>query len=310
MAREYLRLLQRQYRCARDAGVRGRRLVREVASFWRRAERESFETRKRVEREEIENRRRQIEQAEAERQKKKLEFLLTQTELYSHFIGRKMGIMADEEKKTQAPTSTPGASAAAAATPAVKAEGSNGTTSGVAAPSSSSLPIGSDTASLLAHASLVKNESNISADDAARSYIQAQKAKLAEFDQLESRTTNIANAAAAAAAAGDDTEMTDAAAAAAATGGESKPAAGGVGGSTDDPLDLLNPSTMPEQELFVQAASSFKGTLKSYQLRGLNWLLNLYDQGINGQRGKSRAHTRADKERANAWWHVAQRGVV
>ena len=26
----------------------------------------------------------------------------------------------------------------------------------------------------------------------------------------------------------------------------------------------------------------FNGTLKKYQLKGMNWLLNLYDQGING----------------------------
>lgn len=26
----------------------------------------------------------------------------------------------------------------------------------------------------------------------------------------------------------------------------------------------------------------FSGTLKAYQLKGMNWLANLYDQGING----------------------------
>ena len=26
----------------------------------------------------------------------------------------------------------------------------------------------------------------------------------------------------------------------------------------------------------------FRGTLKAYQLKGMNWLANLYDQGING----------------------------
>lgn len=26
----------------------------------------------------------------------------------------------------------------------------------------------------------------------------------------------------------------------------------------------------------------FRGTLKAYQLRGMNWLANLYDQGISG----------------------------
>lgn len=28
--------------------------------------------------------------------------------------------------------------------------------------------------------------------------------------------------------------------------------------------------------------SMFRGTLKSYQLKGMNWLINLYDCGING----------------------------
>lgn len=28
--------------------------------------------------------------------------------------------------------------------------------------------------------------------------------------------------------------------------------------------------------------SIFRGTLKAYQLRGMNWLANLYDQGISG----------------------------
>jgi len=28
--------------------------------------------------------------------------------------------------------------------------------------------------------------------------------------------------------------------------------------------------------------SMFKGVLKAYQLKGMNWLANLYDQGING----------------------------
>lgn len=26
----------------------------------------------------------------------------------------------------------------------------------------------------------------------------------------------------------------------------------------------------------------FRGSLKAYQLKGMNWLANLYDQGING----------------------------
>ncbi|VDQ11284.1 unnamed protein product [Trichobilharzia regenti] len=32
----------------------------------------------------------------------------------------------------------------------------------------------------------------------------------------------------------------------------------------------------------VEAPKLFKGQLKAYQIRGLNWLLGLFDQGING----------------------------
>ena len=53
---------------------------------------------------------------------------------------------------------------------------------------------------------------------------------------------------------------------------------GGLG--TDD--SLLNPSTMPEASSFQPCPASFVGNLKSYQLKGMNWLINLYDQGING----------------------------
>lgn len=32
----------------------------------------------------------------------------------------------------------------------------------------------------------------------------------------------------------------------------------------------------------VPQPAMFKGMLKVYQLKGMNWLANLYDQGING----------------------------
>jgi DNA helicase INO80 len=39
---------------------------------------------------------------------------------------------------------------------------------------------------------------------------------------------------------------------------------------------------MPEQDYLVKEPSIFRGKLKTYQLKGLNWLINLYEQGING----------------------------
>ena len=40
-------------------------------------------------------------------------------------------------------------------------------------------------------------------------------------------------------------------------------------------------STMPAAST-VSQPQMFKGQLKEYQLKGLQWLVNLYDQGLNG----------------------------
>jgi SNF2 family DNA or RNA helicase len=48
-----------------------------------------------------------------------------------------------------------------------------------------------------------------------------------------------------------------------------------------DNIDLLNPSTMPEVSTVLQP-KMFLGKLKEYQLKGVQWLVNLYEQGLNG----------------------------
>ena len=53
-------------------------------------------------------------------------------------------------------------------------------------------------------------------------------------------------------------------------------------GDMDSEIDLLNPSTMPSDQHQHKEPPAFEGLLKTYQLKGLNWLINLYDQGING----------------------------
>ncbi|XP_019414737.1 PREDICTED: DNA helicase INO80-like [Lupinus angustifolius] len=52
-----------------------------------------------------------------------------------------------------------------------------------------------------------------------------------------------------------------------------------VAGATNN--DLQTPSTMPATST-VQTPELFKGHLKDYQLKGLQWLVNCYEQGLNG----------------------------
>ena len=58
--------------------------------FWKRNEKEEREQRRKAEKAALEKLRQEEEEREARRQARKLNFLITQTELYSHFIGRKL----------------------------------------------------------------------------------------------------------------------------------------------------------------------------------------------------------------------------
>lgn len=59
-----------------------------MLAFWRRHEKEERENRKRAEREALERAKIEDEMREAKRQQRKLNFLITQTELYAHFISK------------------------------------------------------------------------------------------------------------------------------------------------------------------------------------------------------------------------------
>lgn len=48
-----------------------------------------------------------------------------------------------------------------------------------------------------------------------------------------------------------------------------------------DELNFQNPTSLTG-ELTIQQPNMLMATLKEYQLKGLNWLATLYEQGING----------------------------
>ena len=71
--------------------------MREMLGFWKRNERDEREGRKVAEKQELDKARKAEADREANRQKRKLNFLISQTELYSHFIGKK--VKTDEIEK-------------------------------------------------------------------------------------------------------------------------------------------------------------------------------------------------------------------
>lgn len=72
-----------------------RRAMRDVLTFWRKNEREEKELRRRAERQAAEQRRAEEEAREVRRQARKLDFLINQTELYAHFMARKLAPSGD-----------------------------------------------------------------------------------------------------------------------------------------------------------------------------------------------------------------------
>jgi DNA helicase INO80 len=61
-----------------------------MLTFWKKNEKEEKDLRKQADKEAIARAKQEEERREAQRQSRKLEFLITQTELYSHFVGNKL----------------------------------------------------------------------------------------------------------------------------------------------------------------------------------------------------------------------------
>ncbi|PVZ98980.1 hypothetical protein BB558_005013 [Smittium angustum] len=86
-------------RAPKEVMIKARRSIRETLFFWKRHEKEEREARKRAEKEALEKIKLEEEAREATRQSRKLNFLITQTELYSHFVGEKIkGEVKSEDK--------------------------------------------------------------------------------------------------------------------------------------------------------------------------------------------------------------------
>lgn len=213
---------------AKDLQARAKRCMRDMMGFWKRNEREERDLRKAAERQEMENARKEEAEREAARQKRKLNFLISQTELYSHFIGKK--IKTDEvERSTDNPELAGDPNAPAASE---KPDGINEPSGQVAAG-----------ARVTDFDQLDFDEGNEEALQAA-AMANAQSA-IAEAQQKARAFNN------------EDADMDE-----------------------DGEMNFQNPTGMGE--VTIEQPKLLNCQLKEYQIKGLNWLANLYEQGING----------------------------
>ncbi|OCT58042.1 hypothetical protein XELAEV_18002705mg [Xenopus laevis] len=215
--------IQAQKNC-KETLPRARRLTKEMSLYWKKYEKVEKEHRKRAEKEALEQRKLEEEMREAKRQQRKLNFLITQTELYAHFVSHKQesgpdGIQEEILRKLD--------------------EGSSQEQVGVGG---SYLSLNHDYDSGYYKSQALKN-----AEEAFRIH----QAQTRAFDE--------------------DAKESRAAALRVAIKSES-----GFGES----YSLANPSIRAGED--IPQPTIFNGKLKGYQLKGMNWLANLYEQGING----------------------------
>ncbi|KAL9108918.1 MAG: hypothetical protein Q9227_006314 [Pyrenula ochraceoflavens] len=222
---------ERTNKSMKDTQARAKRTMREMMSFWKRNEREERDLRRMAERKEIEDAKRAESEREANRQKRKLNFLISQTELYSHFIGRK--IKTDEVERA---TDDPGVAASAE-----KIQDGHPNAHTVNLPDSvadrktrvtnfEDLDFDAEDESVLKEAAMANAQNAIQeAQDKARAFNNDED-QMAAFDNSE--------------------------------------------------LNFQNPTSLGDVQ--VAQPKMLQAQLKEYQLKGLNWLVNLYEQGING----------------------------
>ncbi|KAH3687519.1 hypothetical protein WICPIJ_001481 [Wickerhamomyces pijperi] len=220
-ARESKRWQVKTNKTQKDLQAKARRGMREMFSFWKRNEREERDLRKKAEKEALDKAKKEEEERESRRQSRKLNFLITQTELYSHFIGRK--IKTDEIEGNVTPGQTNKDSVHDDVEIPANAQRTD----------VNSLDFDSDNEEEIAKAAAAN----------AQSALLDAKARAKQFDTNKN--------------------------------GELKEIS-----IDDDDLNFQNPTSLGD--IAIEQPKLLSCTLKEYQVKGLNWLANLYDQGING----------------------------
>ncbi|KAF9015289.1 SNF2 family N-terminal domain-containing protein [Cyathus striatus] len=228
----------------KDTQAKAKRLMREMQVFWKKNEKEERDVRKREQKEAMDRLKIEEEKREAARQARKLEFLISQTELYSHFVGSKLKTNELEGEGENVPA------------PA----GAN-----VVDVDPSSLPEidfdDTDYTNLHRHARYNAQEA-----------IALARQRAQQFDTqaaLERKTNEALKLAKAQAHIRDTAE-------------ENNDISGVPLVDLDsDELNFQNPTSL-SGSLTIGQPKMLMAQLKEYQLKGLNWLATLYEQGING----------------------------
>lgn len=239
-AKEARRWQLKTNKSQKDVAARAKRAMREMLGFWKRNERDEREGRKVAERQELDKAKKQEADREANRQKRKLNFLISQTELYSHFIRKKVKTDDYEDDGEGVTASDKKVKDDSHAKNIVDLPDSNANV-GEKVTNFDDLDFDNEDETALQQAAMANAHSALKeAQDKARAFNQPEPADGEDGQDLGEAQANF-----------DEGEM-----------------------------NFQNPTSL--QTMDVAQPNMLTCQLKEYQLKGLNWLVNLYEQGING----------------------------
>jgi DNA helicase INO80 len=220
-------------RAVREFNLRAKKMQREVAIFWRKRGRELNDLKKRKEKLENEIKKRDEERKESELHKKRLAFLMKQSDIYAHFMAKKLGIHTNSEEAVPDPTEL----------------------------NEEFKDVNIDEEQALNNvADMINNQRKQQ-----QLYVVSANGQ-PEGDRRSKGAPKLVK---------DDLQVIE------------NIDLKGQEVTTEElkhdykPFDFSNVKIDDSSQL-VQTPKSFHGSLKEYQLKGLRWLDNLYEQGING----------------------------
>lgn len=202
-AREAKRWKYKTTKSIKDLQNKARRGMREMLTFWRKNEREERDLQKKAEKEALDLAKKEEEEREAQRQARKLNFLISQTELYTHFIANKISPQDNPEDNNIGDTGDK------------------------------------------------KTAKDLNFDDEDELQKAAMENAKRAFQDTQSKARSFD---------GDS--------------GMKK-----VNLDSDD-MNFQNPTSLGD--ILIPQPKMLRCQLKEYQIKGLSWLANLYEQGING----------------------------
>eukprot|EP01022_Parablepharisma_sp_SALTPOND_P011756 TRINITY_DN149_c0_g2_i1.p1 TRINITY_DN149_c0_g2~~TRINITY_DN149_c0_g2_i1.p1 ORF type:complete len:1444 (+),score=199.37 TRINITY_DN149_c0_g2_i1:629-4960(+) len=100
-AKEVKKKAAKCHKLEKEALLRAKRVHRDVLVYWRKKEKEIVEMKRKREKVEKEIKKKEEEQREALLMKKRLEFLIRQSDIYANFMARKLGIVQEEHPKAE-----------------------------------------------------------------------------------------------------------------------------------------------------------------------------------------------------------------